>query len=199
MLANLRKKTPDATLDDVKKPFGLSYRLMLEEVSSTLANLKTHFPDYQGQGYELAGFIWFQGWNDMVNADYTAEYAKNMANFIRDVRKDLKTPNLPFVIGQLGVGGVNEDPPNPRKQMFKDAQAAAAELPEFKGNVKVVRTDVFWDTRADAVFKKGWRENLEEWEKVGSDYPFHYLGSPHTYCQIGKALGRAVLELQRTP
>jgi alpha-galactosidase len=197
MLANLKKKTPDATLDDVKKPFGVSYRLMLEEVSSTLAELKKHFPDYQGQGYEIAGFVWFQGWNDMINADYTAEYAKNMANFIRDVRKDLKTPNLPFVIGQLGVGGVNEDPPNPRKQTFKDAQAAAAELPEFKGNVKVVKTDVFWDPRADAVFKKGWRENLQEWEKVGSDYPFHYLGSPHTFCQIGKAFGKAVLALQK--
>lgn len=28
-----------------------------------------------------------------------------MAKFIKDLRKDLKAPDLPFVIGVLGVGG----------------------------------------------------------------------------------------------
>ena len=40
-----------------------------------------------------------------------------------------------------------------------------------------MKTDAFWDTDAEAVFKKGWRENIDEWNKVGSDYPYHYLGS----------------------
>jgi len=43
-----------------------------------------------------------------------------------------------------------------------------------------VKTDVFWDIAAEAVFKKGWRENIDEWNTVGSDYPFHYLGSCRT-------------------
>jgi alpha-galactosidase len=193
MLAELRKRNPDATLDDVKKPFGASYRAMLDEANGTLADLKKHFPDYGGQGYELAGFIWFQGWNDMINADYTAEYTTNLTHFIRDVRKDLKSPKLPFVIGQMGVGGEDADA-NVKK--FKAAQAAAAAVPEFKGNVALVKTDVFWDKEADAVFKKGWRQNLEEWNKVGSDYPFHYLGSPRTMLGIGRAMGGAVLELR---
>ena len=51
-------------------------------------------------------------------------------------------------------------------------------------------------TEAEAVFKKGWRENLDEWNKVGSDYPYHYLGSPKTMFKIGRALGEAVLSLQ---
>ena len=167
---------------------------MLQEVSDTLENLGQHFPEYHGQGYEIAGFVWFQGWNDMINPDYTAAYAENMAHFIRDVRKDLKVPNMPFVIGQMGVDGV-EAKPEPNKQAFKDAQAAAAALPEFQGNVELVKTDVFWDMAADAVFRKGWRENLEEWNKVGSDYPFHYLGSVKTYSLIGKAFGEAMIEL----
>lgn len=193
MLADMQKKKPEATLADVKEPFGASYRAMLKEVQETLADLKKHFPDQADRGYELCGFIWFQGWNDMVNAEATAEYTKNLQHFIRDVRKDLKSPQLPFVIGQMGVDG---EKANAGVQRFKDAQAAVLEAPEFKGNVSLVKTDVFWDTEAEAVFKKGWRENIDEWNKVGSDYPFHYLGSGKTMFKIGEALGRSVLELR---
>jgi hypothetical protein len=192
MLADLRKKMPNATLDDVKKPFGQTYREMMTEVNGTLANLKTYFPDYAGQGYEIAGFAWFQGWNDMINADATAEYTSNLKHFIRDVRKDLKVAKLPFVVGEMGVDGVKAGPGVVR---FKNAQAAVLEEADFKGNVAVVKTDVYWDLEAEAVFKKGWRENLDAWNKLGSDFPYHYLGSPKTMLRIGRAFGEAALEL----
>jgi alpha-galactosidase len=194
MLADAQKKKPATTMDDIKATFGATYREMLKEVAETLKDLKTLFPDYQGQGqgYEIAGFAWFQGWNDMISPPATAEYAVNMAHFIRDVRKDMKVPNLPFVIGQMGVDG---ESPNEGIRKFKDAQAAAAALLEFKGNVALVKTDVFWDKEADAVFKKGWRENMAEWNKVGSDWGFHYLGSAKTLCNIGKAMGEAMIVL----
>jgi alpha-galactosidase len=165
-------------------------------VRETLGNLKTQFPqaaDAANLKYELAGFIWFQGWNDMINADYTAEYTVNLRHFIRDVRKDLATPNLPFVIGQMGVDG---EKPSANVQKFKAAQAAVMEAEEFKRNVALVKTDLYWDTTAETVFKKGWRENIEEWNKVGSDYPFHYLGSCRTMKDIGGALAKAAIELQ---
>jgi alpha-galactosidase len=193
MLADQQKRKPETTLDDVKKQFGASYRAMLDEVNATLAGMEKDFPESAGQAYELAGFIWFQGWNDMVDAVATAEYSANLAHFIRDVRKDLKSPKLPFVIGQMGVGGPNADA---TVKKFKDAQAAVMELEEFKVNVALVKTDVFWDMEADAVFQKGWRENIDEWNKVGSDWPYHYLGSAKTLCAIGKAFGEAVLELR---
>lgn len=193
MLAEQKKKKPNATIDDVKRTFGATYREMMDDVTTTLANLKDHFPDYAGQGYDLAGFIWFQGWNDMISAPATAEYAANLTHFIKDVRKDLKAPKLPFVIGEMGVDGLNASG-NIKK--FKAAQAAVMNVPEFKGNVALVKTDVFWDKEAEAVFKKGWRENLAEWNKVGSDYPYHYLGSAKTMSAIGRAFGEAVLELR---
>ncbi len=195
MLADLKKQKgkENSTLDDVKKPFGAAYRDMLAEVNATLADLKKHFPNYAGQGYELAGFVWFQGWNDMINADYTAEYAKNLGHLIRDVRKDFKAPKLPVVVGQMGVDG---EKPGDGIKKFKAAQEEGVNVPEFKGNVALVKTDVFWDTEADAVFKKGWREHLDEWNKVGSDYPYHYLGSAKTMLKIGKACGDAMLELR---
>lgn len=193
MLTDLKKRKADATLDDVKKPFGASYRAMLDEVNSTLARLKDLFPALAGHEPELAGFIWFQGWNDMIDATATAEYTTNLAHLIRDVRKDFKSPKLPFVIGQMGVDGANA---NAGVKKFKAAQAAVMDLAEFKGNVALVKTDVLWDTEADAVFRKGWRQNLEEWNKVGSDFPYHYLGSAKTMCRIGHALAEAVLELR---
>jgi hypothetical protein len=192
-LAGMKAKKPNATLADVKAPFGASYRAMLEEIHATLTNLKAEFPQYAGQGYEIAGFVWFQGWNDMISDEATAEYASNMDHFIQDVRKDLQSPNLPVVIGQMGVDGLT---PNPKIKKFKEAQAAVLSNPNFKGNVALVKTDLFWDTDADAVFKKGWRQNLAEWNTVGSDYGYHYLGSVKTMTRIGKALGEAMLALK---
>lgn len=194
MLADEQKRKPEATLDDVKKPFGASYRAMLDEVNATLADLKTHVPGYAGQGYEIAGFVWFQGWNDMISADATAEYTANLTHFIRDVRRDLKAADLPFVVGQMGVDGANA---GANVAKFKAAQAAVMDVAEFKGNVALVKTDAFWDADAEAVFKKGWRENLDEWNKVGSDYPYHYLGSAKTMLRIGRAFGEAALELRK--
>jgi hypothetical protein len=193
MLANEQKRKKDATLDDVKKPFGATYRAMLDEIHKTLGNLKTDFPALADRPYELAGFVWFQGWNDMIDATATKEYTTNLAHLIRDVRKDLKSEKLPVVIGEMGVDG---DHASGNVKKFKDAQAAIMELPEFRGNVALVKTDVFWDTEAEAVFKKGWNSHLDEWNTVGSDYPYHYLGSAKTMLKMGRAFGEAMVELR---
>lgn len=195
-----RKNKPAATLDDIKASYGDYYRRMISNITNTLANLKENFPGYHGQGYELAGCVWFQGWNDMINPDYTAAYTTNMIDFIRDVRSDLHAPKLPFVIGVMGVDGREDRDevrfrPNIKIKTFKRAQEAAADLPEFKGNVAVVETDVYWDMAADAVFHKGWKEHLEEWNQVGSNFPYHYLGSPKTYCAIGGEFARACIAM----
>ena len=60
----------------------------------------------------------------------------------------------------------------------------------------LVKTDQFWDMDAEAVFKKGWKENIKEWNKVGSDFGYHYYGSVKTMSKIGEAFGQAMLELQ---
>ncbi len=180
-------------LADIQKPYGATYRAMMEDVTGTLSNLKAHFPAYAGQGYDLAGFIWFQGWNDMIDATATKEYTTNLTHFINDVRKDLKSPKLPFVIGEMGVDGLKAEG-NVKK--FKAAQAAVMDVADFKGNVALVKTDVLWDMDADAIFRKGWQKHLVEWNMVGSDFPYHYLGSPKTMSRIGRAFGEAVLELR---
>ena len=149
---------------------GVSYRLMVEHVKKVLADIKRVVPDYDSaQGYELAGFAWFQGWNDLVarsvypNREMPGgydDYSTVMAHFIRDVRKDLNAPKLPFVIGVLGVGGPTAEfgPDKQRnkthKDNFRSAMAAPALLPEFKGNVAAVLTEKYWDQELSAARAK---------------------------------------------
>jgi alpha-galactosidase len=192
----LRGEKPDATLADAEARCGGMYRDMLSEVRQTLANLGEHFPAYRGQGYEIAGFVWFSGWNDMVHPNYNYGYSAQLGTLIRDVRADFKTPHLPFVIGQMGAQGSGGMGKNDLD--FRAQQAAVADLPEFAGNVKLVATDPFWDHEAFAVYKKGWQDHIDEWDRVGSDYPFHYLGSAKTICLIGRAFGEAMIELSRS-
>jgi alpha-galactosidase len=61
-----------------------------------------------------------------------------------------------------------------------------------------VQTDQYGDLEADAVFRKGWRENTDEWNRVGSDFPYHYQGSAKCYSRIGQAFAQAVIQLQPT-
>jgi len=187
------KKKPEMTLEQVKEQYGKSYREMLAEIQSTLKSLPQLFPDYKGQGYEIAGFVWFQGWNDLFDPEFTDNYAANMAHFIRDVRKDLGVSKLPVVIGQMGQDGVQATGAIVK---IKAAQASIETMPEFAGNVKVVKTDVFWDLKAAALVAK-WKENKVEWDKTGSDYGYHYLGSAITFSKIGRAMGDAMLELRK--
>jgi alpha-galactosidase len=139
---------------------GVFYRHMIAHVRKVLADIKRVAPEYDPkQGYELAGFVWFQGFNDMID-DWTYhnrmkpggydEYGQLLAQFIRDVRKDLSVPKMPFVIGVMGIGGVREGEKPPMSN-FRQAQAAPASLPEFQGNVVAVQTAPHWDDDLDAL------------------------------------------------
>ena len=108
-------KDLDAIKAEKNKETGRYYRLMIEHVRHVLSDIKRVCPAYdEKQGFELSGFAWLQGWNELVDSGvypnrnkpggYDA-YSEAMAHFIRDVREDLNAPKMPFVIGVLGVGG----------------------------------------------------------------------------------------------
>ena len=171
-LAGFQKQGKDveAMKAEKAKAVGVYYRRMIDHVKLVLADLKRLVPDYDpAQGFELAGFAWFQGWNDMVDGStypnrdkpggYDA-YSTAMAHFIREVRRDLSAPKLPFIIGVLGVGGPTADygPDEQRYKAthdnFRNAMAAPALLPEFKGNVAAVRMEKYWDKELTAAKAK---------------------------------------------
>ena len=151
--------TPEK-LAALKKSTGHYYRLMVAHVHHVLGDIKRVYPGYDArEGYEIAGFVWFQGWNDLVNRSVYpekqeqrfAKYTQWMADFIRDTRKDLKAQDMKFVIGVIGVGGSK---PNPKMSALREAMAATALLPGFQGNVRAVPTAPFWDDALAAVDKK---------------------------------------------
>lgn len=143
---------------------GVYYRLMIEHVQHVLADPKRICPDYNATaGYEIAGFVWFQGWNDMVDGHAYPHpkpgvstprfqrYSDCLTHFIRDVRRDLSAPGMPFVIGVMGVEGMK---PGDGIQAFREAMAAPASLPEFQGNVVAVPTAPFWSEELGAIDEK---------------------------------------------
>lgn len=149
---------------DKIKDTGVYYRLMIDHVKRVLADPMRVCPDYDpAAGYELAGFVWLQGWNDMVDhhvypqpqqRDATprfARYSDCLAHFIRDVRRDLASPNMPFVIGVMGVGGAKADSDI---VAFREAMSAPASLPEFQGNVVAVQTAPFWSEELGDIDEK---------------------------------------------
>jgi len=159
---------------------GPYYREIVDRTKATLKNLKAEFPELGDRGHELAGFGWHQGWNDRVNQAFNDEYEKNMAHFIRDIRKDLGVKNLPFVIAETGMSGPEEK--HPRALSLMKAQAAVAEYPEFKGNVAFVKTQAFW----------------REKEVSPSGQAYHWNTNAETYFLIGEAMGQAMKKLCET-
>jgi alpha-galactosidase len=159
---------------------GPFYKEVIERTKAVLNNLKQEFPEFGDRGYELAGFGWHQGWNDRVNQAFNDEYEKNLANFIRDVRKDLGVKNLPFVIAETGMSGPEEK--HPRALSLMKAQAAVAGYMEFKGNVAFVGTKAFW--RDQSVSPTG--------------QAYHWNTNAETYYLIGEAMGIAMKKLCET-
>ncbi len=208
---------------------GVYYRSMVAHVKKVLGDIKRVVPGYDPeQGYELASFVWFQGFNDLVS-DWTYDknnqpggydlYSTLLAQFIRDTRKDLNQPKLPFVIGVMGIGGEKEDKKAPQ-MYFRQAQTAVASLPEFMGNVVAVPTARFWDDDLEALQEKMescWPkvdakvaeekdDSMEnkmkhmatnftpaEWKRLKgvSNGGYHYLGAAKVMAPIGKAFAEA--------
>ena len=180
------------------KPFsqdnaGHFWREMVKHVNEVLADPKKYHPDYDaGKGYEIAGFVWFQGFNDQFNPEYHGNYADNMKIFIKDVRTTFKTPNMPFVIGVLGTARTKEKvDENP----VSIAQRDAAKHPEFTGNVLSVESYKDYSNYSHSIFEKGWPPHYHEWNTVGSDRPYHYLGSGAFFVRLGDSFADAITRI----
>ena len=210
---------------------GLFYRKMIQEIREALAEIGE--PD----SYELAGMAWFQGWNDFcqwhveldgekIGATLIADYPSHLEAMIRDIRKDLGAPELPFVIGELGVGGEemeirarkNENDGEAQAMMaFRKAQKRVANIADLN-NVSFVPTTAYWDERLEELRKisdRWWNEKKEkgipdtddnqlptpelnrEFRARGGHWYCHYNGSAMNYSLVGLALAEELLRLSR--
>lgn len=218
--------------DGTTRESGAYYRQMVAEIKECLAHIEEVVPRYEGQGYELAGVAWFQGWNDFCQWHVQVEgqpigmgiierYPHNLAALIRDLRKDLGAPELPFVIGELGVGGEKvaekagskDDAEAQALVAFRRAQRAVAADRSLK-NVTFVPTADYWDDRlqelrelSDAYWEEKQRSGVpdtdenhlptkelnDEYLRLGGHWYAHYNGSAANYCLVGYGLAMALL------
>lgn len=76
---------------------GLLYQRLIKSVRDALSAL-----DRRQTEWDLAGFLWMQGEHEAgISRKMADDYDKLLAGFITSVRKDLKTPALPFIVGQV--------------------------------------------------------------------------------------------------
>ncbi len=174
-------RPPSSGRTDPNNKFeSIEYTLMIEGVRKTLDNIDKVVPGYAGQGYELAGFAWFQGHKDSFDETTIADYEQNLVNLINDVRKEFDKPKLPAVIATVGFGGDNM---NEKFVRIFDAQMAVAnpaKHPEFAGTVASVDTRDYW----------------REVDESPTSQDYHYNRNAETYMLIGDAMGRAMVGLE---
>ena len=150
---------------------GPYYTQMVAEVREALADLD----QFGENAYELAGFIWQQGWNDMVDKEATAEYADNLVLLAQDIRDEFKSPKLPFVVGELGNGGPAK--PGSGMDTYRKQQRT--------GTAKIEHA-VFVETAAFA---------RDPQMSPNKSHGHHWFGNAESYFLVGDALGKAALKM----
>jgi len=184
--AGYQDSTPSWTEGEPKKPVnwyaGKQYDDYVRDIHYVLENLQQHFPDYRNQGYEIAGFVWWQGHKDQ-NPAHASRYELNLENLINSLRAEFEVPHAPFVLATVAFDGWN---------LAKDgltianAQLAVSgergKYPEFAGNVETVEVRDFWRDKSVSPSR--------------ADY--HYNHNAETHIEVGNKLGKAMVELQTT-
>ncbi|MFM2170463.1 MAG: hypothetical protein RI957_692 [Verrucomicrobiota bacterium] len=175
---------PPPFVDKAGKPIewhaGLQYDLDLANAKAALAELAKLYPEYKGQGYEIAGFAWWQGHKDQSDV-YAKLYEKNLVNLIKALRKDYNAPNAKFVLA-TGCGNTGRESFGLQIAEAQLAMNDAKKHPEFSGNVKCIDSRDLW--REPAVSPR--------------DQGFHYNRNAETYMEVGLRLGHAMADLLMT-
>jgi alpha-galactosidase len=160
---------------------GKQYDDCFGAAHEVLKNFDEEFPQWKGRGYEIAGFVWWQGHKD-GGEPYASRYEQNLVHLIKTLRKEFDAPNAPFAIATIGFDGWNMAGPH---KTVAEAQLAVSgekgKYPEFQGNVITVETRDFW----------------REPEASPRNQGFHYNQNAETYMLVGEALGQGMLKLRK--
>lgn len=145
---------------------GKQYDDDVRNAKAVLAELDKYYPD--AKGYEVAGFLWWQGDKDRYNNGHAPNYGKNLKTLIKALRSDFEAPNAKFVAATLG-------------QTDKD---------NAEGNEKAILEGVMSIEGMDGVATV-YTHPLS----MGSASNAHYSGNAKTYMNVGLAMGEAMAKL----
>lgn len=160
---------------------GKQYDDCVNAAKETLAKFDESFPHWEGRGYEIAGFVWFQGHKDHGSEVNAAHYEKNLVTLIKALRKDFNAPEASFVVS-TGCGNPGREGPGLTIAEAQLAVGDPAKHPEFKGTVKSVDIRHIWPTP----------------EESPANQDFHYHQNAGAYMEIGEAMGKTMVELQKS-
>jgi len=185
---------------------GFYWNEMIGFVRKVLADPQSYHPAYDPQaGFEVAGGLWFQGFNDQFDPEFYGNYSSNMVHFIQDLRREVKQPKMPFVIGVLGTPAFREEA---LANNVANAQRQAAKAPELAGTVAAVESwplttpeVALWRMKKDAAqtnANSAEKERLDlEWRLHGSNLGYHYDGSGRFFIRLGDECASAMLQLMK--
>ena len=157
---------------------GRYYKLIIAQIRDAMSNAGREFPLLKGRRCELAGFVWYHGWNDGVEPKTAVpEYEQNLVNLIKDVRHEFDVPSMPVVIGELTGPWVKAEG---GWDQLRQAQAAAALHTELGKTVVFVPTHDFVRRPEDS---------------PNPGHGHHEFGNAETYFLVGEALGNGMLSL----
>ena len=87
-------------------------------VVDVLDNFATQYPSWAAQGFEIAGFVWWQGDKDRYDMGHATRYEQNLVNLITSLRNYYTNrypgkvvPNAPFVLATLGQTALGDTTP----------------------------------------------------------------------------------------
>jgi len=152
---------------------GMQYDGDIARAKNVLAELDTYYPG--ANGYEVAGFFWWQGDRDSRSAALSSRYERNLVHLIKQLRKDFNAPNAKFVCASLGQTkkGATDGGGKILDAMLA-VDGRSGKYPEFEGNVAAVYTHPL---------------------SKGGSSGGHYGGNAETYMNVGLAMGEAMVEL----
>ncbi|MFZ9935959.1 MAG: sialate O-acetylesterase [Luteolibacter sp.] len=173
------KDSPDKWEKGAEKPAGIEwyagkqYDDDVGNAKKILAELDKYYPG--AKGYEVAGFLWWQGDKDRYNPAHAAMYEKNLVNLIKALRKDFNAPKAAFVTASLGqTEESNTTSPDGQILQAMKSVASGKYSAELGDNIGFVYTHPL---------------------SMGSSSNAHYGGNAQTYMNVGLAMGEKMAGL----
>ncbi len=161
---------------------GFYYDEMVTDVNNILGDIATYVPGYAGEGYEIIGFGWWQGWNNATNPNPTTkqEYEDLLEQLGNDVRTSLSAPDMHIVVASSGNGGYVANQPGTCVKLSDIIEPAQKTGTARLSNAAYYSTRGYWNVApGDAPY--------ETWS--------HWNMSFASYYDVGRDMGQKFIDL----
>ncbi|MEM1354010.1 MAG: sialate O-acetylesterase [Planctomycetota bacterium] len=152
---------------------GKQYDTDVAGAKQILEQLDRYYPG--AEGYEIAGFMWWQGDKDRYNQAHAVKYEENLVRLINVLREEFDAPDAKFVIATLGQTEIGAEGNEGKILQAMMNVADAEKYPQFEGNVATVYTHAMHQ---------------------GGASNGHYGNNGKFYALVGEAMGKAMIELE---